>query len=119
MPDFVDDIPCPDYGPCGSIINVLLRIWSVKRFFEQQIVGYGGSVEWLPRSLNLTPLDVFLMHYKKIRFMQLNMQVFWMYISEKQIIEGDTCEVFHAEQWAYRITLTNTNVYCEQRRILR
>ncbi|GBM24578.1 hypothetical protein AVEN_14855-1 [Araneus ventricosus] len=28
--------------------------------FQYQVIGYGGFVEWLPRSPDLTPLDFFL-----------------------------------------------------------
>ncbi|GBL81877.1 hypothetical protein AVEN_50479-1 [Araneus ventricosus] len=35
--------------------------------FQQQVIGYGGCVEWPPRSPDLNPLDFFLWGYIKQR----------------------------------------------------
>ncbi|GBN08814.1 hypothetical protein AVEN_126183-1 [Araneus ventricosus] len=35
--------------------------------FQQQVIGSGGYVEWLPRSSDLNPLDFFLRGYIKQR----------------------------------------------------
>ncbi|GBO06445.1 hypothetical protein AVEN_261732-1 [Araneus ventricosus] len=33
--------------------------------FQNQVIGYGGFVEWPPRSPDLTPLDFFLLEHIK------------------------------------------------------
>lgn len=71
IPDFVDDIPLSalrslwfqhDGAPAHQTAGVRSFL---KDCFGQQIIGYGGSVEWPPRSPDLTPLDFFLWGYIK------------------------------------------------------
>ncbi|GBO43071.1 hypothetical protein AVEN_48071-1 [Araneus ventricosus] len=40
---------------------------SVQQCIRQQVIGYGGCVEWPPRSTDLNPLDFFLWGYIKQR----------------------------------------------------
>ncbi|GBM29608.1 hypothetical protein AVEN_130086-1 [Araneus ventricosus] len=39
----------------------------IRNTFHQQVIGYGGCVEWLPRSPDLNPFDFFLWGYIKQR----------------------------------------------------
>ncbi|GBL93010.1 hypothetical protein AVEN_54646-1 [Araneus ventricosus] len=39
----------------------------IRDTFQQQVIGYGGCVEWPPRSPDLNPLDIFLWGYIKQR----------------------------------------------------
>ncbi|GBM52208.1 hypothetical protein AVEN_220156-1 [Araneus ventricosus] len=39
----------------------------IRDTFQQQVIGYGGCVEWPPRSLDPNPLDFFLWGYIKQR----------------------------------------------------
>lgn len=71
LPDFIEDVP----------LSLLSALWfqhdgapphkpnTVRQFlnntFGPQIIGYGGHVEWPPRSPDLTPLDFFLWGYIK------------------------------------------------------
>ncbi|GBL89846.1 hypothetical protein AVEN_179615-1 [Araneus ventricosus] len=45
------------------------KVSSVQQYirdtFQQQVIGYGGCVEWPPRSPDLNPLDFFLWGYIK------------------------------------------------------
>lgn len=71
--DFLEDLPLSDYR------NVWFqhdgapphKVSSVQQYlrdtFQQQVIGYGGCVEWPPRSPDLTPLDFFLWGYIKQR----------------------------------------------------
>ncbi|GBM66026.1 hypothetical protein AVEN_39583-1 [Araneus ventricosus] len=47
------------------------KVSSVQQYirdtFQQQVIEYGGCVEWLPRSPDLNPLDFFLWGYIKQR----------------------------------------------------
>ncbi|GBL75143.1 hypothetical protein AVEN_194397-1 [Araneus ventricosus] len=47
------------------------KVSSVQQYirdtFQQQVIGYGGCVEWPPRSPDLNPLDFFLWGYIKQR----------------------------------------------------
>lgn len=71
LPDFEDDLPLVDlrslwFQHDGAPAH---RPAAVQRLltdtFGQRIIGYGGSVEWPPRSPDLTPLDFFLWGYLK------------------------------------------------------
>ncbi|GBM49759.1 hypothetical protein AVEN_60492-1 [Araneus ventricosus] len=48
-----------------------LKVSNVQQYirdtFQQQVIGYGGCVEWPPRSPDLNPLDFFLWGYIKQR----------------------------------------------------
>ncbi|GBL93706.1 hypothetical protein AVEN_166751-1 [Araneus ventricosus] len=39
----------------------------IRDTFQQQVIGYGGCVEWPPRSPDMNPLDFFLWGYIKQR----------------------------------------------------
>ncbi|GBO36120.1 hypothetical protein AVEN_269272-1 [Araneus ventricosus] len=39
----------------------------IRDTFQQQVIGYGGCLEWPPRSPDLNPLDFFLWGYVKQR----------------------------------------------------
>ncbi|GBO05084.1 hypothetical protein AVEN_140368-1, partial [Araneus ventricosus] len=47
------------------------KVSSVQQYirdnFQQQVIGYGGCVEWPPRSPDLNPLDFFQWEYIKQR----------------------------------------------------
>ncbi|GBM04235.1 hypothetical protein AVEN_41045-1 [Araneus ventricosus] len=47
------------------------KVSSVQKYlrdtFQQQVIGYGGCVEWAPRSPDLNPLNFFLWGYIKQR----------------------------------------------------
>ncbi|GBO29652.1 hypothetical protein AVEN_162632-1 [Araneus ventricosus] len=47
------------------------KVSSVQKYnrdtFQQQVIGYGGYVEWPPRALDLDPLHFFLWGYIKQR----------------------------------------------------
>ncbi|GBN69093.1 hypothetical protein AVEN_201419-1 [Araneus ventricosus] len=45
-----------DYNTGGPRLNVQQYI---RDTFQQQVIGYGGCVEWAPRSPDLNPLDFF------------------------------------------------------------
>ncbi|GBL72830.1 hypothetical protein AVEN_128034-1 [Araneus ventricosus] len=49
----------------------LHKVSSVQQYirdtFQQQVIGYGGFVEWPPRSPDLNPMDFFLWGYIKQR----------------------------------------------------
>ncbi|GBL76778.1 hypothetical protein AVEN_53448-1 [Araneus ventricosus] len=53
-----------DYNTRGPRSSVQQYIWDT---FQQQVIGYGGCVEWPPRSPDLNPLDFFLWGYIKQR----------------------------------------------------
>ncbi|GBL93892.1 hypothetical protein AVEN_153650-1 [Araneus ventricosus] len=64
--DFVENLPLHelrnvwfqhDGAPPHKISNVKQYLMET---FQNQIIGYGGFVEWPPRSPDLTPLDFFL-----------------------------------------------------------
>ncbi|GBL86201.1 hypothetical protein AVEN_131944-1 [Araneus ventricosus] len=46
-----------DGAPPHKISNVKQYLMET---FQNQVIGYGGFVEWPPRSPDLTPLDLFL-----------------------------------------------------------
>ncbi|GBN14200.1 hypothetical protein AVEN_163250-1 [Araneus ventricosus] len=47
-------------------LSILCQTCGVKGI-DQQVIGYGGCVEWPPRSPDLNPLDFFLWGYIKQR----------------------------------------------------
>ncbi|GBO02307.1 hypothetical protein AVEN_163731-1 [Araneus ventricosus] len=53
-----------DYNTKGPRSSVQQYI---RDTFQQQVIGYGGCVEWPPRSLDMNPLDFFLWGYIKQR----------------------------------------------------
>ena len=67
--DFVNDLPLSDFRNLWFQPDDVarLKISSVQQYllytFQQQIIGYGGCVEWSPRSPDLNPLHFFLWGY--------------------------------------------------------
>ncbi|GBL77130.1 hypothetical protein AVEN_12764-1 [Araneus ventricosus] len=71
--DFLEDLQLSD------LLNVWFqnngapphKVSSVQQYirdtFQQQVIGYGGFVEWSPRSPDLNPLDFVLWRYIKQR----------------------------------------------------
>ncbi|GBM65542.1 hypothetical protein AVEN_83389-1 [Araneus ventricosus] len=53
-----------DAAPPHKVSNVQQYI---RDTFQQQVIGYGGCVEWPPRAPDLNPLDFFLWGYIKQR----------------------------------------------------
>ncbi|GBN39250.1 hypothetical protein AVEN_167095-1, partial [Araneus ventricosus] len=49
-----------DGAPPHKVSSVQKYNWDT---FQQQVIGYGGSVEWPPRSPDLNPMDFFLWGY--------------------------------------------------------
>ncbi|GBL75402.1 hypothetical protein AVEN_194594-1 [Araneus ventricosus] len=69
--DFVENLPLHqlrnvwfqyDGAPQHKISNVKQYLMEI---FQNQVIGYGGFVEWPPRSPDLTPLDFFLWEHIK------------------------------------------------------
>ncbi|GBN60593.1 hypothetical protein AVEN_226786-1 [Araneus ventricosus] len=69
----LDDLPLSDlrniwFQHDGSSPH---KVSSVQQYirdtFQQQVIGYGGCVEWPPRSPDLNPLDFFMWEYIKQR----------------------------------------------------
>ncbi|GBM94843.1 hypothetical protein AVEN_93043-1 [Araneus ventricosus] len=71
--DFLEDLPLSDLPNVGfqhdgaPSHNVSSVQQYIRDTFQQQIIGYGGCVEWPPRSPDLNPLDFFLWGYIKQR----------------------------------------------------
>ncbi|GBM52907.1 hypothetical protein AVEN_197213-1 [Araneus ventricosus] len=65
----IDDLPLSDlrnawFQHDGSPPHKLSSVQQyIRDTFQQQVIGYGGCVEWPPRSLDLNPLDFFLWVY--------------------------------------------------------
>ncbi|GBN28156.1 hypothetical protein AVEN_218069-1 [Araneus ventricosus] len=53
-----------DGAPLHKVSSVQQYIWDT---FQQQVIEYGGCVEWPPHSPDLNPLDFFLWGYIKQR----------------------------------------------------
>ncbi|GBN33443.1 hypothetical protein AVEN_130226-1 [Araneus ventricosus] len=70
---FLEDLPLSDLRNVWSQHDGAPphKVSSVEQYirdtFQQQIIGYGGCVEWPPRSPDLNPLDFFLWGYIKQR----------------------------------------------------
>ncbi|GBM35209.1 hypothetical protein AVEN_175814-1 [Araneus ventricosus] len=73
IPGFLEDLPLSDLrnvwfqhdgAPPHKVSSVQQYI---RDTFQQQVIGYGGCVEWPPRSPDLNPLDFFLWGYIKQR----------------------------------------------------
>ncbi|GBN02808.1 hypothetical protein AVEN_1707-1 [Araneus ventricosus] len=71
--DFLEDLPLSDYqnvwfqhddAPPHKVSSVQQYI---RDTFQQQVIRYGGCVEWPPRSPEVNPLDFFLWGYIKQR----------------------------------------------------
>ncbi|GBN84213.1 hypothetical protein AVEN_33599-1 [Araneus ventricosus] len=71
--DFLEDLPLSDLrnvwfqhdgAPPHKVSSVQQYI---RDTFQQQVIGYGGCVEWPPRSPDLNPLEFFLWGYTKQR----------------------------------------------------
>ncbi|GBM12088.1 hypothetical protein AVEN_245485-1 [Araneus ventricosus] len=71
--DFLQDLPFSDLqnvrfqhdgAPPHKVSSVQQYI---RDTFQQQVIGYGGCVEWPPRSPDLNLLDFFLWRYIKQR----------------------------------------------------
>ncbi|GBM71210.1 hypothetical protein AVEN_119933-1 [Araneus ventricosus] len=69
--DFLENVPLyqfrnvwfqHDGAPPHKISNVKQYLMET---FQNQVIGYGGFVEWPPRSPDLTPLGLFLWRHKK------------------------------------------------------
>ena len=71
--DFIDDLPLSDlrnlwFQVDGAPPHKVSKVEQYLRdLFRQQIIGYGGCVEWSPRSPDLNPLHFFLWGYIKQR----------------------------------------------------
>ncbi|GBM98300.1 hypothetical protein AVEN_179921-1 [Araneus ventricosus] len=58
----------PGFGPRPSVPEALPRgQCDPENRMKQQVIGYGGCVEWPPRSPDLNPMDFFLWGYIKQR----------------------------------------------------
>ncbi|GBM74150.1 hypothetical protein AVEN_216159-1 [Araneus ventricosus] len=71
--DFLKDLPLSDlrnvwFQHDGAPQHNLSSVQQyIRDTFQQQVIGYGGSVEWPPRSPDLNPRDFFLWGYIKQR----------------------------------------------------
>ncbi|GBL88159.1 hypothetical protein AVEN_117760-1 [Araneus ventricosus] len=69
--DFLEDLPLSDlrnvwfqhYGAPPYKVSIVHQY--IRDTFQQQVIGYGGCMEWPPRSPDLNPLDFFLWEYIK------------------------------------------------------
>ncbi|GBN60448.1 hypothetical protein AVEN_172982-1 [Araneus ventricosus] len=71
--DFLEDLPLSDLRNVWFQHDGVTphKVSSVQQYirdiFQQNVIGYGGCVEWPPRSPDLNPLDFFLWGYIKQR----------------------------------------------------
>lgn len=110
--DFVENLNCLIfriliYAFNQSFMTLLLHS-QVKQYlvkeFENQIIGYGGFEEWLPRSPALTPPDFFRWGYLKQQIYPTPSQT-WRRC--EHVIWASTCATWNSNKY--------TDVHCKWR----
>ncbi|GBM23151.1 hypothetical protein AVEN_147069-1 [Araneus ventricosus] len=94
-----------DGAPPRKVSNVQQYI---RDTFQQQVIGYGGCVEWPPCSPDLNPLDFFLRGHIKQRVYATPPPT----LQELRNCITEACVTCHVVQCAARNAVPCPDVYC-------